>query len=52
MTSIPDEGYSARMVSIKELQDRTYKARVNRENRNHDYTKFSVDKRECSTVIT
>ncbi len=33
------------------LQAKEYKQRVNAENRNHDYTKFAIDKPECDTVI-
>lgn len=51
MKSIPDEDYNNYIVSMKELLSGTYKQRVNRENRNHDYRKFAVDKSECNTVI-
>ena len=37
--------------SLEELRNRKYKERVNRENRNHDYSKFATTKEECSTVI-
>lgn len=51
MKSIPDEDYNTYAVSMNELCEKTYKARVNRENRNHDYRKFAVDKEECDIVI-
>ena len=51
MSSIPDEQYNNRFATLEELQAGTYKMRVNRENRNHDYTKFATDKDECNIVI-
>jgi len=51
MKSIPDEEYNNYNVSLKELSEKTYKQRVNRENRNHDYSKFAVTREECNTVI-
>lgn len=51
MSSIPDEQYSNRFATLEELQAGTYKMRVNRENRNHDYTKFATDRVECNIVI-
>jgi len=51
MSSIPDPHYNSRVVSLDELQNHTYKARVNRENRNHDPRKFAVNKEECDIVI-
>ncbi len=51
MKSIPDEAYNSYTVSLDELYAHTYKARVNLENRNHNYAKFAVTKDECSTVI-
>ena len=51
MASIPDEQYDNYFATLEELSAGSYKARVNRENRNHDYRKFAVDKAECSIVI-
>lgn len=51
MKSIPDEAYNGYVVSLDELSKRTYKQRVNQENRNHDYSKFAVTREECNTVI-
>jgi len=51
MKSIPDPDYCSYTVTIQELTARSYKERVNRENRNHNYRKFAVDRSECSTVI-
>ncbi len=51
MKSIPDPEYNLRYATMEELQAKEYKQRVNAENRNHDYTKFAIDKPECDTVI-
>ncbi|HEX9059725.1 MAG TPA: hypothetical protein VF941_06075 [Clostridia bacterium] len=51
MKSIPDESYNSCCVSMSELKDHTYKQRVNRENRNHDYSKFANSRKECNIVI-
>lgn len=51
MKSIPDTDYPQYVVSKSELLAKTYKARVNRENRNRDYSKFAADKEECDIVI-
>lgn len=51
MASIPDPEFMGRCATWEELQDKGYKARVNRENRNHDYTKFVVSRAECDIVI-
>ena len=51
MKSIPDEDYNSYTVSLDELRQHKYKERVNRENRDHNYTKFATTKEECSTVI-
>jgi len=51
MKSIPDPEYNDYTVTLDELNTGTYKARVNSENRNHDYTKFAVDKTENDVVI-
>lgn len=51
MAAIPDPDYLARCVSADELRQGNYKARVNRENRNHDYRKFAVTRAECTMVI-
>jgi len=46
MKSIPDEEYNSYTVSMDELITKKYKQRVNCENRNHDYSKFAVNKAE------
>lgn len=51
MKSIPDADYYSYCVSMQELREKRYKARVQAENRDHDYTKFAVTKAECNTVI-
>ena len=51
MKDIPDDMYMSYTVTMDELKEGTYKQRVNHENRNHDYTKFAVDKNECNIVI-
>lgn len=51
MESIPDQNYNSRYATMDELRAKQYKQRVNLENRNHSYSKFAVDKKECSTVI-
>lgn len=51
MKSIPDENYNSYTATLEELRSGTYKRRVNRENRNHDYRKFAVTKEECNVVI-
>lgn len=51
MKSIPDLDYNSYKVEFSELKKGTYKQRVNRENRNHDYTKFAINKEECNIVI-
>lgn len=51
LTDIPDPAYYDRMVSMQELMAHSYKSRVNRENRNHNYGKFALTKDECSIVI-
>ena len=51
MKDIPDDAYNSYVATIEELQNRKYKERVNRENRNHDYTKFAITKDECTAVI-
>jgi hypothetical protein len=43
--------YNSYTASLDELRQRMYKQRVNRENRNHDYTKFAVTRAECNSVI-
>lgn len=52
MKSIPDSDYPSYIVTMDELRRKEYKTRVNRENRNHDYSKFAVDRSECNTVIS
>lgn len=51
MKNIPDEEYNGRTVELQELLDKSYKTRVNRENRNHNYAKFAVTREECNIVI-
>ncbi len=51
MKSIPDEEYDSYTVSMDELIAKTYKQRVNYENRNHDYSKFAINKEECDLII-
>ncbi len=51
MEEIPDSNYSDRTATLEELKKGGYKTRVNKENRNHDYTKFAVDRGECNIVI-
>ena len=51
MKSIPDENYNDYIVSLYELSQRTYKQRVNLENRNHTYSKFAISREECNIVI-
>jgi hypothetical protein len=49
MKSIPDAEFNSYKTSIEELK--TYKQRVNSENRNHDYSKFAINRTECNIVI-
>ncbi len=51
MSNIPDSGYNSRYAAMAELTAGEYKQRVNRENRNHNYSKFAISKCECDTVI-
>jgi hypothetical protein len=51
MKSIPDKDYNDYIVSLNELHLGTYKQRVGRENRNHSYSKFAVNREECNMVI-
>ena len=51
MGSIPDPDYDDRVATLEELHGRTYKQRVNAENRNHNYSKFATTREECSIVI-
>lgn len=51
MQSIPDPRFDSYCATLDELIAGEYKARVNRENRNHDYRKFAATKEECNTVI-
>ena len=51
MKDIPDEAYNSYTATLEELKSRKYKERVNRENRNHNYSKFATTKEECTTVI-
>lgn len=51
MKDIPDAAYDSYTATLEELRNRKYKERVNRENRNHNYSKFATTKEECSIVI-
>lgn len=51
MKNIPDEEYNTYTATMEELKKHKYKARVNLENRNHNYAKFAATKEECTTVI-
>lgn len=51
MKEIPDPAYNSRYATMEELKAGKYKERVNRENRDHSYSKFAIDKAECNTVI-
>ena len=51
METIPDNNYLDRYATLEELKEGKYKARVNKENRNHDYRKFAVNREECNIVI-
>lgn len=51
MKSIPDDDYWSYTATMQELSSHIYKSRVAAENRNHDYSKFAVDKSECNIVI-
>lgn len=51
MASIPDPDFDSYHATLDELIAGEYKARVNRENRNHDYRKFAATKQECNIVI-
>ena len=51
MRSIPDKAYESYTASLLELRDKAYKARVQHENRDHDYRKFAATRDECSIVI-
>ena len=51
MKSIPDDDYWSYTATMQELSNHIYKSRVAAENRNHDYSKFAVNKSECNIVI-
>jgi hypothetical protein len=51
MKNIPDPDYNNYVATLDELNNAGYKERVNRENRNHDYSKFAKLREECDTVI-
>ncbi|MCL2362990.1 MAG: hypothetical protein FWC73_14410 [Defluviitaleaceae bacterium] len=52
MRSIPDTEYNTYVVPMSELHPKNlYKQRVNNENRNRDYSKFAIDRHECTVVI-
>ena len=52
MKRVPDPDYNTYTVSMVELQQKTYKSRVQNENRDHDYRKFARNLAECNTVIS
>ena len=52
MKAIPDPDFNKYEASLTELQQKSYKARVQSENRDHDYRKFAKDLKECNTVIS
>jgi hypothetical protein len=47
MASIPDPDFDSYYATLDELIAGEYKARVNRENRNHDYRKFAATKKNA-----
>ncbi len=51
MKSIPDADFPLYTATYNELCNGWYKKRVSLENRNHDYTKFAINRSECNTVI-
>lgn len=51
MHDIPDAHFNEYFATQEELSNGTYKQRVNQENRNRNYTKFAVTKKECNAVI-
>ncbi len=51
MKDIPDHDYNSYVATLDELKDKSFKSRVNSENRNGDYRKFGATKEECSSVI-
>lgn len=51
MNCIPDENYPDRKACLTELQDKTYKTRVQQETLGNDYRKFIKSKNDCSIVI-
>jgi hypothetical protein len=51
LKSIPDREYKDRFATLDELKNKKYKERVNKENRNRDYSKFAVNRKECNIVI-
>lgn len=51
MKTIPDPDYNTTVATMVELTAGTYKQRVNRENRNHDYRKYAVNRHEWNCII-
>lgn len=51
MATIPDPKFDSYYATLDELCAGEYKARVNRENRNHDYRKFATSREESNLVI-
>lgn len=51
MRNIPDDDYNTYEATLLELQQHKYKDRVIRENRNHRFSKFAVDRSECNIII-
>ena len=51
MKSVPDADFDLYTSTLEELRNHQYKSRVNRENRDHTYSKFAEEPIECSSVI-
>ena len=51
MKSIPDMEFDNYLATKTELKEKKYKTRVNLENRNRNYSKFAINKKECNTII-
>ena len=51
MKSIPDKDYYSYYVTMDELKNHQYKKRVTEENRDKDYRRFAIDRKECNIVI-
>lgn len=51
MKDIPDEFYNTYCATLLELEQKKYKKRVNKENRDGSYNKFACTREECNKVI-